>query len=356
MPYGYTPRTSRVKSRMRAAAFRSRRSLAFKAARTGNKAVAKKLRKPTRLNTTKTGRNANAIVTLAKQVKSLQRENLGPFQKNVEVFGLPDTFHWTTDNPICFPINNFLHGDSNSGQTGCPVYIGDLTTSSPTVPTAKICGHFNNFYPHWGTGAHETYNFWFSEQKQSAAKAGYRPISTQITIQTEQLGMNYGETVWYRFDLVRRKDSRASVTTAAHNLNLPSNVMGLANLASEDIMARNRINRTMFEVIETKWVKAYNPVNDGHKKDVRRQCKINFRFKDKRHRPEEDLMAGNNIQVPSAVHQEVETTFISQMPRNEVFWLVCNTSYHGADDNHAKLHMHRYISWRDNHVIVSHDE
>lgn len=358
MKYG-TPRTSSRKSGSSyATGVRARRSLAFKAARTGNKAVAKKLKKPTTLKSTKTGRNADAIVTLAKQVKSLQRENLGPFQKNVEVFGLPDTFHWTTDNPICFAINNFLRQDPGPGvqASGCPVYIGDLTTTSPTVPTAKICGNFNNFYPHWGTGAHESYNFWFSEQKQSAAKAGYRPISTQITIQTEQLEMSYGDIVWYRFDLVRRKNSRASTTTTAHNLNLPTNVMGLANLASEDIMARNRINRTHFDVIETKWIKAYNLVNDGHKKNIRRVCKINFRFKDKRHRPEEDLMAGNQVQLPTTVHQEVETTFMSQMPKNEVFWLVCNTSYHGSDDNHAKLHMHRYISWRDNHVIVSHDE
>ena len=71
----------------------------------------------------------------------------------------------------------------------------------------------------------------------------------------------------------RRKDSRASVTTAAHNRGTPTNVMGLANLAGEDIMARNRINRTMFEVIETKWVKAYNPVNDAAQEGCkRRQC------------------------------------------------------------------------------------
>lgn len=360
MAYGrYSKRRGTTSSRkLFGARSRAARSAAVKAARTGNKAVARKLRKPTRLDTTKTGRNANAIVTLARQVKSLQRENLGSFQKNTEVFRLPDTYHWTHDNSMCFAINNFLRQDPGPGvqASGSPVYIGDLSQTNPTVPTAVIAGNFNNFYPHWGTGAHESFNFWFSEQKQSAAKAGYRPISTQITLQTKQIDMAYGDVVWYRFDLVRRKNTRASTNTTAHHLNLPGNVMGLANLASDDMVARNRINRTHFEVIETKWIKAYNPVNDGHKKTITRTCKINFRFKDMKHRPEEDLMAGNQVQLPTAVHQEVETTFLSQMPKDQVYWLVCNTSYHGGDDNHAKLEMHRYISWRDSHIIVSHDE
>ena len=333
---------------------RNSRNAVVAARRTGNKQVAKVLKKPTTMAKTRTGRNTSAIVTLARQVKQLQRSQIGPFQRQTEFFELPNTTFWRSQNPICFAMNNFLHDiDGEEHHTGSPVYIGELTPagSLPQQPIATKAGHFENFYPDFGTGTNEVYNMWFHEGKQTASPIGYRPLRSNITLEVTQENMSYGDVVWCRFDIIKPKNSLPN--SAAHQWSLPANIMALGNLASAAIKNRNRINRELFTIVATKWVKIANYTNQ--QKDVTRRCRFNFKFPDKKYRPEERLHAGDQIQLPTTSHQEVTTNFLSQMKRSDIYWLVCNTSYN-ANNKSCRLNMHRYISWRDAQVIVSHDE
>lgn len=92
---------------------------------------AKKGRSPPK--NTKTARktpkvNANAIVSLSKQIQSLKMSSLGLYQKNAETFAWiksadAGAHQWTDTHPMCFSTNQFLGGlDVNLDPTRAPIF------------------------------------------------------------------------------------------------------------------------------------------------------------------------------------------------------------------------------------------
>jgi len=366
---GYTRRSYRTSTRNQ----RTNRSAAVQAARAGNRAVAKKLAKPKPRTTTKVGRNSNAIVTLARQVKQLQLADKGEFQKNYEVYHLPDATHFNSTHPLLFALNDMQRGtlheqEVNSGYDdhharGCPVYIGKLQpvggTSASSYPFYEQASRFYDYTQQYGQGDNEAYSYWKTDNDQTASKVSYCPIANYTKIQTRVHNLNHGETIWFRIDVIRRKRTRDLQFNSVQKKFLPNNLVNLSQLCVDDMTSRNRINRSYYQIIKTKWIKHTNMLSttpiDSHKVTT-----IGMKFKQMKKRPEERLFAGELVTVPQTTGghddpEELETSFYTQMDQSDIFWCLVNTS-HTGDDTKCKVDMTRYISWRDTQMDVRHED
>ena len=372
MPNGFRNTFGRNR-RSYAASSRAARSAAVAAKRAGNKAVAKKLRRPKRRVRTKVGRNTNAIVTLARQVRQLQLANKGTFQKNYEVYHLPDAIHFNSTHPLLFALNDMQRGtlheqEVNSGYDthharGAPVFCAKLVaaggSSTGTIPHYEQAGRFYDYFNTYGQSDREAYSYWRSDNDQTASKVSYCPIANYTKIQTRVHNLNHGETIWFRIDLIRRKRTKDLMFNSVQKKALPNNMINLSQLCVDDMTQRNRINRTYYQIVKTKWVKHTNMMSttaiDSHK-----VTSIGMRFKQMSKRPEEDLHAGELVTVPGSTlglddPGEMETNFYTQMDQCDIFWCLVNTS-HTGDDTKCKVDMTRYISWRDDQEDVRHED
>ena len=248
MAYGRRTSYSGMRSSFRSARTASQKSARYAktaAARTRNKAVKRVYRRAATVPRTIVGTNTKAITTLARQVKSLQNQQLGSFQKNWEHMSFSDTTtaKFQAATPICFAMNNFL--------TQSHVYAGLTDTTS--VPGKSVPG-----YLQVGTWAkqqplfHPEYDYWRGANDDIAGPTHYRPISTTVnfSFRCEQASRT---DLWVRLDIIKAR--KILTNTNVNKLLLPNNVQCLGFLASEEQDTRNRINREYFTVIRTKWVK-----------------------------------------------------------------------------------------------------
>jgi len=371
MPNGFRNTFGRNR-RSYAASSRAARSAAVAAKRAGNKAVAKKLRRPKPRARTKVGRNTNAIVTLARQVRQLQLADKGEFQRNYEVYHLPDAVHFNSTHPLLFALNDMQRGtlheqENNLGHDshharGAPVWIGKLQPQSGSTqpyPFYEQASRFYDYTQEFGHGENEAYSYWKTDNDQTASKVSYCPIANYTKIQTRVHNLNHGETIWFRIDVIRRKRTRDLQFNGVQKKALPNNVCNLSQLCVDDMTQRNRINRSYYEIVKTKWVKHTNMMSttaiDSHKIST-----IGMRFKQMKKRPEERLFAGELVTVPQTTlghndPDELETNFYSQMDQCDIYWCLVNTS-HPGDDTKCKVDMTRYISWRDTQMDVRYED
>lgn len=292
----------------------------------GNKAVARKL---SQRGLARTARNTDSIVTLAKQVKDLQRVQMGAFQKEWQHckagHGLP---RLQNDQPACFALNDFT---PSSGT-----FIGTQSTTTPPHNFFAIDTLWADTVPFGGGTNEKDYSYWYNDNKEHASKKGYRAISTTVTVNMEQVDLAPTAVVWFRIDIV--KPTKQLLPTALHKLSLPTNIQGLARLADKDMEKRNRINRGFFNVIESKWYKMENTQTVN--KTIEKFATFHVKFP--RQKAVEDMDAHGTV---STSEGDLTQTFITNVPQDQIYWMIISTSNSGVG---SKVQLSRYISYRDN--------
>lgn len=280
-----------------------------------------------------------SVDVLARQVKQLQNAQAGTYQKNFQLFAFnTEHDHFIAPKPILFALNNFTY------QT--PVMIGrDDTTTYPglTVPGFVINNPWLNKTADFGF---DNYSYWQGANDDTADPSSYQPISTNVKF-TFTVPSMYASSppVWIRLDVIKCK--KALLYTNMKKLALPNNVQSLSHLAHDDQTKRNRINREYFEVVQTKWLCIRHDTGTGTTQNAIGHMSIKHQFKASE-KATQTLGAGVNEQTPTGI---VNSTFHTNMPEDEVYWCLLNTSYH--HENHPiQITASRFISYRD-HLGVS---
>ena len=331
------PRTSTRRSRF----LNSRstaRNVAVRAKRSVNKAVARTQRK-TFLS--RPARNTDSIVSLARQVANLQKTQIGLFQKNYEICKLHN-HGWHDHAPFAFPLNNFLKDECRIFQAT------EDTTSHPghIVPAYVV----RNQFAHWSPTSpllSDQFNYWAGANSDSASFIAYRPISTTLNFKFTAPALPPNVDYWVRIDIVQCKKTLPH--SNVHSLTLPNNLLALGNLAHDDIEKRNRINRQYFKIHKTKWLRMHNDKNSTNT-TIEKWCKIHWKFNQFKKSSTEDLDAGAVIDT---VTGPVSTTFETQMPKQDIYWVILSTSNQEPADDKIEVDISRYISYRDQHGVAS---
>ena len=327
MVHGFYPRHTRV-TRTRAATTIQKNIRKRRAG--GNKPVAKQQAKK---YVPKVQKNTNSIYTLARQVKNLQLSQLGQFQKEYHYCKIGEganNVRLTDTQPILFALNDFTDN--------APVYIGSRdTTVVPNINSYTTGTVWSDATPYGGGTGNDDYSYWRVDNANTADKSGYTPISTRVKINMEMVNVTPAEEFWFRVDIIR--PTKVLLNSNVHKLTLPTNVQGLARLASSDLDLRNRINRKYFHIYDTKWFKFShdNEVN----KTLEKFYSINFKFP--KQSAIENLQATESLTIGSST---IPQNFITNAPQDQIYWCLISTS-NTQSDRRSKIQMTRYISYRD---------
>jgi hypothetical protein len=299
-------------------------------AKSRNKAVKRVYR---RYNTVPKGRvatNKLAIATLARQVKSLQLSRMGEFQKQYEYVQITggDT-PWSTDNPLIFAANNFLHSSH--------VWIGKADTVSfpgHTVPGYIPRAQWAKRLPQNMGARYADYDYWGHANDDVCSSDSYKAISTTIDFNFEAPSLGPNQVYWVRIDVIKPK--RIFLNSNSKKLSLPANVQSLGNLANDDMTKRNRINRDYFTIIKTKWVKLENLNNED--KTQERWHNYYLKFPDRSNTQKLDVHTSVSTETG-----QVNETFVSNMPQDQIYWVLLSTSA----ANNCAVEMTRVTRYRD---------
>ena len=278
--------------------------------------------------------NKNAIMTLSRQVKALQVAKLGKFQKEYHYCKIGEgasNLRLTDAQPVLFALNDFTEN--------APVYIGSRdTTVIPNVNSYTTGTVWSDATPFGGSSGNDDYSYWRVDNANKADKSGYTPISTRVKINFEMVNVTPAEEFWFRVDII--KPTKVLLNSNVHKLTLPTNVQGLAKLASSDLDVRNRINRTYFTVYDTKWFKMSH--NNEVNKTLEKFYSINFKFP--KQKSVENMAATDDMTIGTTT---IPQNFITNVPQDDIYWCLISTS-NTQSDRRSKIQMTRYISYRDN--------
>ena len=304
-------------------------------------------RKPT------AAKNRASVYALAKQVKSLQRAQVGPIQSNYLWIGVntsatgnpPVTVHTpkfvnsASMVPFVMLLNDmretafFLQSSWNS-TTHAPQ--SSLMHTFQRVPDPTPAGEFE--------GDQQNYSYHFRTLDDTVSMARYKPMYAKVDFHFSwPNALPQDPVLWVRLDIIKPKNVLQS--TAAHSIDFPGAAYSLGNLMITDAnQPRNYIDKNFFDVIDTKFVKFHNADVDlgGVGRTLQRKCTMSYRFP-----PNlvHDLSATNKVNVHGPA--KVEQNPISNIPIDQQVYLIWQTNYPPSDMKKLGCQIYRRNTWRD---------
>lgn len=324
MPYGRRPKFESRGAGAYAARGRAARQAKFAKNRT---AVAKIQRKPYLPRVLK---NTRSVYTLARQVKYLQNAALGEYQKKSEWINWDkaansSTFPFDSVRPFCFNLKQFIGGlDASGNPQNTPFYccnsIGNGTPFSRFVKWQMPSFGTNIAVDaHWG-------------DDDVVSKQVYKPLGTQVVLEFQYYNLPANTAdAWVRIDVIRPR--KMLQQTLHHELAMPFGLGQFTKLVSNPVISRNTINKTYWQVVQTKMMCVRNLT--GNVRSFDRTVTINRSYKnDKPIRCDLDATAKINNQYP---------TFDMQVDPRQMEWMVISC----GDVIPDTVKILRHCSWRD---------
>lgn len=281
--------------------------------------------------------NRNAIMTLSRQVKSLQLSKLGMFQKRAEqVRWVADddntTYPWEVKKPFAFCLNQFNGRDTTTGAlVKAPIYHTDSNGFG------QVMKRFGTWVPTALVGVNRELNPHIADIDDAVSPEVYKPLGTSVKIQLEFNNYPANErTDWFRIDVVRPK--KHLLSSAFHKLNMPEGLGQFTALTANNMVDRNFINSTYWDVVYTKWIPLVN--NSGVNKHITKVVTINRSYKN-------SPVIKTDLNSTSATEAGVTTypMFHQQTDPTQLEW--CVISAGSSDILPRSMSILRQISWRD---------
>jgi len=276
-----------------------------------------------------TTNNRNAIMTLSRQVKSLQLSKLGQYQSNREYITFNPGGNFGIKKPMCFCVNDFVHyGTGSSANVGVPTWTTDNADASVKISNLVT---FTRNIPVTGTNEKNWYDF--KLQDNSASKVCYQPISSTMNFALKFATMQPGTKPFLvRIDIVRQKKT---LNNGLRVLALPDSIGGLANMAEENPAYRNHYNKEYFQVLQTKYLYCSN--KDSAAKDVRSYKTL--------HVPLSGILRPDADAVDNAGNF---TDFYNNIEHQKKIWCIVSFS-NDTNIGDVELGIMKTNRWRDQH-------
>lgn len=289
-----------------------------------NKAVAKVYRKAAEAPKTKVEENKHAVLTLARQVRSLQLSSYGLVQNRAQECAIASAT-LQSNTPLAFLVNAMYNNEG--------VYAGNLTTGTPGFTQV---GTFNKY--DFLTDIGEQYQWNARQSLDTVSQATYKPIFTRVNM---SLNVKYaGPSPLGRVRVTYFKLKNPHLSSDKVNVNLPQTLGAYRNMAINAAQqTRNSFSSRFHTILYDKWVVFPNPCRTADEKaNVNRRLSIPFKYKDS------DILSPDYDQHPPA------QDFWTNIPIADQVWCLisCNVE---MDTALFSLHMDRKDSWRDKHGV-----
>lgn len=271
---------------------------------------------------TKTGQNKTAIMTLARQVKSLQQQRFGEIQSHTQYSGFLGAVaadKLKASQPYCFGMNNFYDQ---------PIYKG---TTSGTVAT----------YASVGTLARQTYDGGLDDEYEWNARRNtdtvsnveYKPVFTRVNFEfgfNPTLLTNIG---YIRITMLKIKPYNSTNKLAVQ---LPVVLGAYRNLAEHSgVSTKNYLDKTYHTILSDKYIKVAPPFGTNPLSEYKKYCRIDMRYPDM-------------LLKPDITTSPAGQTFWTNTKTSEQIWCLISLSSQldGALNN---VLIGKFDSWRDAH-------
>lgn len=292
-----------------------------------NKAVARKYKVARKVPRKKADQNKSAIMTLSRQVKSLQLSQFGQLQSHTQSVTLSGTSNLPQASaPVAFCVNNFYDQ---------MVYKGTIVAApAPTLWAASFANTQAFFRPDTpATDLGPEYQWNYKRNLDEVSTDRYLPIYTKLNISIKATIAYTTPPGFARITLVKLKPF---VQSNKFNCTIPGALGAYRNLALRaGNPTRNFFNPKYHQVIADRWVKIHDNYvnNSGESKVIERF--VNFTYK---HPPKP--IAVNIAGTPTG--QE----FWSNVPTHEQVWCIISMGQY-ADDVVSQIAIMKYDTWRD---------
>ena len=294
-----------------AAGFKSRRASAVAKARTAvslaprkttafNKPVYRKLKAPRRTARTKTGRNTNAITTLARQVKMLQNQRFGEIQTHTQYALLQGDNMPASTRPIAFLLNNFYEQTIYKG-----VVVNQLASYQPGAALVRQT---------YQSDLDDEYEWNARRNTDEVSPVEYKPVYTRLRLSFDatMAGLTFPGKVRITILKVKPYD-----TSNKLNVSLPAALGAYRYLAERDYdPKRNYFEKKYHDVVYDKWITFNGSNRTGAETSVlRKAITISWRYKDMVHKPD---LTNNPVGARRSgrTHLSVNSTGCWYLPMN----------------------------------------
>lgn len=270
---------------------------------------------------TKTNMNKTAIMTLARQVKTLQNQRFGELQSHTQycLFSGEDIPQST--RPIAICLNDFYDQFAKKGivSTGTAAYV-----NGPQFVRHPYQNDIND--------EHE----WNARRNQDlVSNTEYKPVYTRLVLSFDAIfsGLRFSAPI--RVTVFKQRHVVNSTTKLA--VNCPMNLGAYRFMAERPLsFQRNYFDKKYHQVLYDKWIN-FTPKNrtateqDNH----RRTCTISWKYKDQ-------LIKPDIIGAPSG--QE----FFTNVPINQQIWVLVSCAGE-LNDKLTTMEISKFDVWRDAH-------
>jgi len=293
---------------------------------TSNKSVKRVYRKARVVPKTKTGANKSAIMTLARQVKSLQNQRFGEIQTANTQFVLDSDIKLPTPSePVCFMMNDFYND--------APVFKGlhYPLTGEVGYTTATVI-----YRPSYQSDLKDQYEWNARQNTDAVSEIEYKPLYRRVNFHIDSNLSGAYKPMKLRFTLFKLKPQPLS--TNQIDCQLPSRLGAYRYLAEATNVGKiNNFNPRFHQVIYDKWHVIKSDADEPTKQTY---VSIPYKFNDK------DVVKPDFTNLPSG------QTFWTNMPQNEIVWCMISVNTNATNPIISKITCNSFFSWRDKHGII----
>lgn len=288
-----------------------------------NAPVYRKLRKPRR--TTKVARNKGAIMTLARQVKTLQQQRFGELQSHTQYCNLTGSNLPTPSQPLAFVLNNFYDQ---------PIYKGAVITGTGIQGIASFTVGPTIERQTYQTDLDDIFEWNARRNTDEVSLVEYKPVYTRLKLVFRYTMPGNGFPAMARVTVIKVKAYQSSNKL---NVTIPGALGAYRNLANREFdPQRNYFDKRYHTVLYDKWVKT-TFTNDSNVTDLlSREVTISWKYKDMVHKPD-------------ITNNPTGQSFWTNVPQREVLWVLISAGDHS--DRLSSLEIGKFDTWRDPHGV-----
>jgi hypothetical protein len=267
--------------------------------------------------TTKTGRNKSAIMTISRQVRTLQNQRAGEIQSHTQWCNLTGTNTPTSSRPICFGLNNFYDQE---------IYKGQVTSGVATYAVAT------NFQRHiYDSDLLDQYEWNARRNTALVSTVEYKPVYTKLNF---ELNFNASQATYpsrVRITLLKVKPFIASTKL---NVSLPAALGAYRFLANGGSTYQNFFDKTYHTILQDKWINIRPPANSALT-EFAKYVRMDYRY-------DSTILKPDITSTPSGQNFWTNTNVKDQI------WVLISTD---AGDFLDNVRINKFDVWRDPHGV-----
>lgn len=296
-----------------------------------NKKVVSKLKSKGPVKTIVKG-NKNAILTLSRQVKTLQLDKFGSIQRMSQFLNVAHdgTHKPLSTEPMLMCFNQF--------KELTPLYHCAVSQTPPTTGIPTLLASHLFAKSAFSTDLADEYQ-WEDQSNltTSVSSVEYLPVYANLKIQlTGQLAQT-DPVIRYRFTLFKTK--RLPAASLQKNFSLPHAGGAYYHMCEDDVSLRNQFSKSYHQILMDKWITIIppNPYTSTHK--VHQVVNLPYSF------GKIESLKLNYSALPAG------QTLTSNIPQKDCIWLLISCNQ--PTSSPINLAITRDLTWRDRHQVMA---